>query len=132
MTRGRPPVGPALANKVEGSEQAKLRLKVILQTLAGELTIPDACAQLGIAEARFHALRTEWLQAACAALEPKPLGRPKELTVEEETQLLRLHRENIDLKIHLRAAQIRERIAIHMPHLLRQSQTAEDPQKKRR
>lgn len=131
MSRGRPPSGPSLADKVEGSEQAKERLKVILQTVSGEISVADACKQLGLSEARFHELRQAWLQAACTALEPKPMGRPKETTFEEEVELLRLHRENKQLKMHLRAAQIREEIAVAMPHLLQpKKESAEDAQKK--
>lgn len=131
MSRGRPPSGPSLADKVEGSEQAKERLKVILQTISGEISIPDACKQLGLREARFHELRQEWMQAACSALEPKPMGRPKEMSFEEEVELLRLHRENQKLKLHLRAAQIREEIAVAMPHLLQpKKEPKEDSQKK--
>jgi transposase len=125
MSRGRPTQGPALADKVEGSDQAKVRLKVILQTIAGNLSVADACKQLGLSEARFHELRQQWLQASCAALEPKPLGRPKETTIEEEVELLRLHRENQDLKKHLQAAQIREEIGVAMPHMLKPKEDSE-------
>jgi len=130
MSRGRPSLGPALAEKVEGSDQAKVRLKVILQTIAGELSVADACKQLSLSEARFHELRQEWLQVSCAALEPKPLGRPKETSIEEEVELLRLHRENQNLKMHLRAAQIREEIGVAMPHVLQPKSKAEDSEKK--
>ncbi len=124
-------MGPALADKVEGSEQAKVRLKIILQTIAGELSVPDACQQLGLSEARFHELRQQWMQDACAALEPKPRGRPKETAVEEELELLRLHRENKNLQMHLRAAQIREEIGIAMPHVLLPRKDDPDSKKKK-
>ncbi len=130
MGKGRPSLGPALADKVEGSQQAKERLKLILQTIAGELSVADACKQLGLSEARFHELRQQWMQDACAALEPKPLGRPKETTIEEEVELLRLHRENQKLQLHLRAAQIREEIAIAMPHVLQPRKDQPGSQKK--
>jgi transposase-like protein len=130
MGKGRPSLGPSLADKVEGSEQAKERLKLILQTIAGDLSVSDACKQLGLSEARFHELRQQWMQDACASLEPKPLGRPKETTIEEEVELLRLHRENQKLKMHLRAAQIREEIAIAMPHVLLPRKDDPDSQKK--
>ena len=118
MKRGRPIEGAKLVDRVEGSEQAKQRLRIILQTLSGELTVPQACASLNISEARFHELRNGWMQDSCAALEPKPLGRPKETTPEQEQALLKLHRENQMLEIHLRAAQIRTEIALVAPHLL--------------
>jgi hypothetical protein len=129
MSRGRPSLGPALADKIEGSDQAKVRLKVILQTIAAETSVADACKQLGLSEARFHELRQEWLQASCAALEPKPLGRPKETSIEAEVEMLRLHRENEDLKKHLQAAQIREEIGVAIPHLLK-PKPKEDSEKK--
>lgn len=130
MARGRPSQGPALADKVEGSEQAKVRLKIILQTIAGEMSVADACKTLGLSEARFHELRQQWMQDACAALEPKPLGRPRDATVEEELELLRLHRENRTLEMHLRAAQIREELAVAMPHVLQPRKDDPDAQKK--
>jgi transposase len=119
MGKGRPSLGPSLADKVEGSAQAKARLKLILQTIAGEISVADACKELGLSEARFHELRQQWMQDACTALEPKPAGRPKETTIEEEVELLRLHRENTNLTLQLRAAQIREQIGVAMPHLLK-------------
>ena len=130
MATGRPSLGPALADKVDGSEQAKMRLKLILQTIAGAISVADACKQLSLSEARFHELRQQWMQAACTALEPKPLGRPKEATFEGEVELLRLHRENKELKMHLRAAHIREEIAIAMPHLLQPKQAPSESEKK--
>lgn len=119
MGKGRPSLGPSLADKVEGSAQAKARLKLILQTIAGEISVADACKQLGLSEARFHELRQQWMQDACTALEPKPAGRPKETTIEEEVELLRFHRENMKLRVHLRAAQIREEISIAIPEVLK-------------
>ena len=46
--RGRKPLGAQLVDRLEGSEHAKIRLKVILETLAGRQTIPEACDELGI------------------------------------------------------------------------------------
>ena len=86
--------------------------------------------ELGLSEARFHELRQEWLQVSCAALEPKPLGRPRETTVEDEVEMLRLHRENENLKMHLRAAQIREEISIAMPHVLQPRKDPPESKKK--
>ena len=129
MGKGRPSLGPALADRVEGSDQAKERLKLILQTIAGEISIVEACNQLGLSETRFHELRQQWMQDACAALEPKPAGRPRETTIEEEVELLRLHRENKNLTLQLRAAQIREQIGVAMPHLLKPRSETPDAEK---
>jgi hypothetical protein len=74
--RGRKPTGGLLVERLEGSEHAKSRLKVIVETLSGQTTIPDACALLGIQESMFHKMRAQVLQAALSRLEPRPLGRP--------------------------------------------------------
>lgn len=118
LDRGRPPKGPELADKVHASDQARLRLKVILQTISGELTIPQACQQLNLSEARFHELRSEWLQSAAQALEPKPLGRPTQTTPQEQAEIKRLRERAENLELHLQAARVREQIALTMPHLL--------------
>ena len=118
MSRGRPPLGPELADKVAGSAPAKERLKLFLATLAGQMTVAQACEKLGLSEARFHELRTEWLQASVAALEPKPLGRPLAQVPPEAQELAALKQQVQTLKIDLRAAQIREELALLMPHVL--------------
>lgn len=133
MSRGRPPLGPGLADRVEGSAPAKERLKIILATIAGQVTVAEACEKLGVNEARFHELRTEWLQASVALLEPKPLGRPATQVSPEVTEIASLKLQVQELKIDLRAAQIREELALLMPHVLqpRKGLAAEDDRRKR-
>ena len=48
MSRGRPPEGPGLVEKQEGSEPAKERLRVILETITGSKTVREACGELGM------------------------------------------------------------------------------------
>ena len=55
--RGRRPAGPEYVEQLHGSDQARQRLRVVLETLAGRLRVQDACARLGIGEVRFHELR---------------------------------------------------------------------------
>ena len=55
--RGRKPVGPEYADKLSGSDTAKLRVKVILETIAGTCRVQEACERLGISEQRFHCAR---------------------------------------------------------------------------
>lgn len=50
--------------------------------------------------------------------------------LDAELELLRLHRENKNLHKHLRAAQIREEIAIAMPHVLLPGKDEPDSKKK--
>ena len=70
--RGRRPAGPEIVEQLHGSAQARQRLRVVLETLAGRLRLHEACQQLGIGPVRFHTLRQEVLEAALAALEPRP------------------------------------------------------------
>jgi hypothetical protein len=104
---------------MEGSEQAKRRLKVILEVIAEKRTVKSACEELGISEARYHELEWAALQAAVDELEPKLAGRPPAATSPPDPKLLALEEEVKELRIGLRAAQIREEIAIVMPHLLK-------------
>lgn len=120
--RGRPPLGTKHVDRLLGSEAAKRRLKIVLATLSGEQTIPQACAELGIGETRFSDLRTAFLEQGVLALEPKPQGRPPRPEVTDlERENLRLHRENQQLKLEIQGSLIREEIALTMPHLLKPS-----------
>jgi hypothetical protein len=58
MNRGRPPMGPKIVQHLDGPDDTKRRLKVLLETLADQCSVADACAKLGISEARFHELRS--------------------------------------------------------------------------
>lgn len=118
--RGRPPLGLGHVDRFPGSDEARARMRIILATLSGEKTIPEACAELRIGESRFHELRNEFLAKGIEWLEPKPLGRPPDPGPSEmERENLRLHRENEQLKLEVQAAQIREEIALVMPHVLK-------------
>lgn len=119
MSRGRRTDGPRKATGMDGSEQAKLRLKVILEVIAGKRTVKSACEELSISDARYHELEREALQAAVDRLEPKPAGRPPSASSPSDPKLVALEEEVKELRIGLRAAQIREEIAIVMPHLLK-------------
>lgn len=129
--RGRPPQGPKLVENVEGSDAAKERLRVILETLAGTLSVEHACALLNVGEARFHEMRGEVLQQAVNLLEPKAKGRPPAPPPSEDAQeVARLRAQVVDLSIDLRAAQIREEIALISPHLLKRPAQQEGSKKK--
>jgi transposase-like protein len=130
MTRGRPPEGPKLVERLDGSPQAKQRLAVILQTITGETTVEAACAELDIGEAAFHKLRQRTLQDAVTSLEPRPAGRPPTPVSPEAEQVTELQKQMRELKIDLRAAQIRTEIALTMPHLLLRNDPAAAAKKK--
>lgn len=114
---------------LEGSSQAKDRLRAILQTLSGEMTIPQACQELGIGESRFHEMRSELLQGMLANLEGKPRGRPPDAS-ESDARVQQLQQQVLALTTDLRASQIREELAIMLPRLARKPEDASGREKK--
>jgi hypothetical protein len=119
MTRGRKSEGARLVEQLDGSDEAKARLAAFLEALAGRRTAAEAALGLGVSERRFRTLRTHLLQAALRSLEARPLGRPAQRSEEADGQLAALEKQLRDVRLDLRAAQIREEIALAMPHLLR-------------
>lgn len=113
--RGRHPSGPEFVAKLDGSEQAKQRVQVLLETLAGTRRVGEACAQLGISEPRFDQIRIEALQAAVAALEPKPIGRPSNVPTASELEAQQLRTKVAELEAALKAALIRAELAVTLP-----------------
>lgn len=121
MRRGRRPGGVKLVESLTGSELAKRRLNLILQTLAGDIGIPEACEELGIGEAMFHKMRSAYLEDSVGLLEPKAPGRKPHMESEEEKRIRVLEAEREDLKNQLFAAQIREELAQTMPGVLKEA-----------
>jgi hypothetical protein len=119
--RGRRPVGPEYADKLQGSDTAKERVKVILETMAGRCRLKEACERLGISEQRFHQLREEMMAAAVKALEPGHAGRPAQTLTPTEEQLVALEQQLADREVELRAAKARAEIAVIMPDIHRPS-----------
>lgn len=113
--RGRPPSGPSYVQQLPGSEQARQRAEVILQTLAGTTPVQQACALLGVGETRFHQLRQEMLTAAIEALEARPSGRPAQVVPPAAAPLQQLQEQLSQLQVDLRVAQVREEIALVLP-----------------
>ena len=130
--RGRPVKGVELLEDMEVSEVARQRLMVILQTLAGALTIEEACQVLGINRSRFHDLRHEFLDRAAGLLEPRQPGPKPNRPTEAQLETERLQREIVQLKLDLKATQIREEIALVMPQLLVNRRDATAGKKTRR
>jgi hypothetical protein len=123
---GRKPAGPQIAERLEGSPTAKQRLEVILETIAGQLTVPQACQRLGIGLSRFHALRNQTLQATLEALEPRPLGRPTKPTPPEPAEVNTLQEEIGRLHAELELAQVQLRLARIHPALIGIRPAADD------
>jgi Helix-turn-helix domain len=117
--RGRQPSGPEYVESLPGSEQAKQRLRVILETMTGAYGVAEACRRLDISEQRFYQLRAELLQAAIERLEPRPAGRPRQ-DAEAGIDVGALQARVTELETELQAAQLRQEIAVAMPHLVQE------------
>lgn len=116
---GRPPLGPRLVDSLDIPEDAQKKLRLILETIAGQKALAEAAQELGISETRFHIIRQEALLGAAAALEPGMPGRPPAQKPIAAGEVEKLQRDVADLKAAMAAAEIREEIAVLMPHLLR-------------
>jgi transposase-like protein len=124
MSAGRKTLGPALVHHLQGSLRAKQRLELILQTLAGQLTIVEACRRLGIGEAMFYRLRARVLEAGLAQLEPRPIGRPPRTASPEQQRITQLEQQLEELQTDVQLAQVREEIALVLPHVVQQPDDA--------
>jgi hypothetical protein len=115
IMRGRYPSGPEFVQKLQGSERAKQRLQVLLETVAGTCRTTEACDRLGISEQRLDQIRIDALQAAVHGLEPRPAGRPAQAPTEQELEVTRLKERIAELEAQVKAALIRAELAVTLP-----------------
>ncbi len=120
MTRtGRPPQGVALVDPLYGSDHAKTRLKLFLQTLSGEVSVGEACAQLGIGESRFYDQRQAWLHQSLALLEPRPAGRPRaEEPAPTPEEVASLRQRVAQLEARAATVEAQAELARTLPHVV--------------
>ena len=118
-------MGPRLIHHLDGSARAKRRMEVILETIAGQRTVREACDCLGIEEAMFFRLRTQALQASVERLEPRPAGRPARGSSPELQQIVQLQHELAEKDLELKATEVRLEVAQVIPQLL------QDPMRKK-
>ena len=116
--RGRRPAGPNYVDRLPGSAQARERLRVVLETIAGRRRVTEACAILGVCPQRFHQLRESSLLAAMADLEPGTPGRPPQTPTPAQEEIDALQEQLADKDVELRAAQARAEIAVAMPRVV--------------
>ena len=114
MRPGRKPAGSKLVDGLRGSDFAKKRLQQILQTLAGEATVEEACAELKISRARFYDLRQELLEDMVERLEPRPAGRPRQ-ALEVPDEVSHLEEKVERLKLELEASKVRAELNTFLP-----------------
>jgi len=130
MPAGRRPLSIAeQVDRLQGSPVAKLRLRVVLENLAGQIGIADACAELGIEQSWFFDLKHESLEHLVQALEPgSPGRRPSVEQTPEQEQVAELKERVRHLELELKRAQLREELA--RKGLSRPKPPANDPAKK--
>jgi len=120
MRVGRPPLKSGHVDGLEGPGREKERLRAILETLAGEVTIETACAELDLSRSHFYELRARALQAALDGLIPGVPGRKPKIASVEISEVQRLERESAFLRQELDIARVRTELALVMPNVLRE------------
>jgi hypothetical protein len=118
-----------LVDHLNGSTQAKARLRALLETLSGQRTVTEVSRALDISPRRFLVVRRRILQGVLDRLEPRPAGRPRRPAAGPDNSTAALQAEVHRLRLELQAARIREEIALAMPHLLARSSRAKKRQR---
>jgi hypothetical protein len=118
MTMGRPNKALGHVDGLDAGELEKARLKAILATITGELSVQEACEQLGIRRARFAELRHKALLGACTSLAPGRPGRPRQYDAEDNLRVTELEAEVDELGRELRTAAVRTELALAMPDII--------------
>lgn len=119
MGSGRPPEGVEHVERLDGPQELKRRLRLILETLVGRLSVSEACEQLGVSASRLHELRRQALSGALGALMPRPPGRPAAAASGASSREQELEARIRELEVDLQAALVRTELALAMPQLFR-------------
>ena len=123
--RGRYPAGSEYVEKVEGSELAKERGRVLLEMQAGRLRLQEACELLGVRETRLHQLRHAAMQGWVQSLEPGVPGRPGLAATPEAERIGELEQQLAQKDLELQEALVRAEVALILPQ-----RSAVEPEKK--
>lgn len=117
---GRPPLGSKIVESLEASDEARERLRAVLDSVDGT-PIAELCARLGVERAYFNRLRTDALQAAADRLEARTPGpKPKQPERDERDQELELLRTRVrELELQLEATRLRAELGITLPGVLK-------------
>ena len=113
MGRGRPPKGLSHIDSVTPDPESRRRLKAVLATLLGQMTIAEACRELCLSESHFHEIRRRALEGMVEGLSPSPPGRPPAPGEDEEVSTLKKQVE--DLREELQISRLRTEIALWNP-----------------
>jgi hypothetical protein len=117
MPRGRPIIGVDLIDRLDSPRAMRRRVRIILATIAGSLTIAQACTELGVGRTQFHTLRWRVLDGALEGLRPRPRGRPRQVPL-ESPEVQQLQARIRELEDALKTTALRSEIALTMPYLL--------------
>jgi transcriptional regulator with XRE-family HTH domain len=111
--------GAGLVAPLPGSAHAKRRLTLFLQSLSGQCSVGQACAELGIGESRFFAQRAAWLEESLALLEPRSAGRPPKPPLPTDEREVQVLREQVrQLEARLAVAEVRSELACVLPRVV--------------
>ena len=117
MRTGRPNKGVHHVDDLAGDEVTKNRLRVILETIAEQKSVKEACEELGIERVHFHELRKKALQAGIAALTPKRPGRKRKVKTKEELRIAELEAEKARLEREVSTQHLKEAIHVALSRL---------------
>jgi len=132
--RGRYPSGPEFVLKLRGSDLAKKRALVLLETLMGKWRVQEACARLELSEQRLDQIRIDGLQGMVDALEPRPSGRPAKVLSPAELEVEQLQARIAELEAEKKAALIRAELAVTLPQAraVESKKASRSPRRKKR
>ncbi|MFM2328884.1 MAG: hypothetical protein RLZZ494_987 [Pseudomonadota bacterium] len=111
----RPPTGPNLINRLNGSAGAKHRALVILETIAGTCSVEEGALALNCNTAYLHRLRDQLLDGMIAAAEPRTPGRkpaPPPTRDEQAAVLAVAQRRATDAEVALELERCRVELAL--------------------
>lgn len=100
MSKGRPNIGSEHAMNTDADRVTQERLKAILDTIIGVISVKEACTQIMLSITRFKQIRAIALQAAAEALALHAPGRPR-ITDEQDEEKLALQRRVEELEREL-------------------------------
>lgn len=117
MAQGRPTKGSDIVTKFDASQEAKEKVRLVLDTLSSKTSVQDAAARLGVSESRFHQIRDEIVTGMLSAAEPKPVGRPPEPD-DEDSEVEQLKKKLGEAKMMVEISRLRELIAVAFPEIV--------------
>ena len=121
MKLGRPPVGLGHVDRIEGPADLKERLRAVLGTLTGEMSVDEACEHLRVGPSRLHAMRRQALEGALAGLVPGRAGRPPTAIGAATDREHALEQRVRELEADLHGALVRSELTLSVPHLFRRA-----------